>query len=503
MSRVWRVSIIAVLALALAVGVVLAKSSLQGLPTGTSWSTGIQVQNVGSATAQIVLTGYDASGAATYTDSTTGANVAAGASVTYVTFPSGASSFNGAGVLSSDQPIVAIVNINNASAGGYAAAQYQGVDSTKTGTSIRFPLVKNNFGSKCTTFFVQNAGSSAAVISANFSNGSTWSSGSAVDPGDMVTIDPAAATPAVPSTAPYALTVSSSQPLAGTVAEHFCTSATLLQSTRGFSGSDGDSKLLAPIYKNAFGSRSNGIQVQNIGGAAANITVTFAHSPLSSCQPSCSSFTQYQQSVPAGASVTFYRNTIVAASGGGATGSSGTPLPNASLAAATVSSNGTIVAIVNESYDSLPAGIVRQAATTYSAVPNNAAATRLAVPLTKEEFGNKTTGIQIQNAGGVDANVKVTYTLNAGAASCQGTYVANNISVSPGASVTLFRQNVAGLPGGGTWSGGNAIKAGCYGGAIIESTNSVPLVAIVNESDINPTPSLRQDIKNYEAFPLP
>lgn len=503
MSRFLKVAGVLVVALSLAAGVVLARNSLQGLPTGTSWSTGIQVQNVGTGTATIVLTGYDASGTATYTDSTTGASVAPGASVNYTTFPSGVTSFNGAGILSSDQPIVAIVNINNGAVGGFAAGQYQGVDSTRTGTSIRFPLVKNNFGNKCTTFFIQNAGSAAAAINASFSNGSTWSSGATVGPGDMVTIDPAAATPPVPGTSPFALTVTSSQPLAGTVAEHFCANADILQSTRGFSASDGGSSLLAPIYKYIFGNRSTGLQVQNIGAGAATITVTYAHAPLSSCQPSCSTYRQFQQNVPAGLSVTFFKNTIIGAAGGGATGSSGTPLPVGSLAAATVTSNGTIVAIVNESYDTFPAGVVRQASTTYSAVPLNAAATRLAVPLVKEIFANKTTGIQIQNAGGIAASVTVTYTLNAGASSCLGTYVANNISVNPGASVTLFRQSSVALPGGGTWSGGTTIKSGCFGGAIIRSTNAVPLVAIVNEADINPNGAARQDTKNYEAFPAP
>jgi hypothetical protein len=500
-----KLSILLVVVLVLAMTVVpsFAKSSFQGLPTGTSWSTGIQIQNVGTGTAAIVMTGYDASGAATYTDSTTGAAVPSGSSVNYTTFPSSQSTFNGAAVVSSDQPIVAIVNINNGGAGGYAAAQYQGVSSNQTSTTVRFPLVKNNFGSKCTTFFVQNAGSSAAKIYATYSNGSVWNSGTNVDPGDMVTIDPASATPAVPGTAPYALTVTSTQSLAGTVAEAFCTNATLMQSTRGFGDSDGDDTLLAPIYKYAFGSRSTGLQVQNIGGSAADVYVSYAHASLSSCQPTCAAYTQYQLSVPAGKSVTFFKNTIIAAAGGGSTGSTGTALPTASLASATVTSTGTIVAIVSESFDALPAGFLRNTATTYSAQPVSAAAAKLAVPLTKEVFSNKTTGIQIQNAGSITATVVVTYNLNAGAVACQGTYVLNSLSIAAGSSATLFKLSSAAAPAGATWSGANTIKAGCFGSAVIQSTNGQPLVAIVNEADINPTISARQDNKNYEAFPIP
>jgi hypothetical protein len=478
------------------------------LPPGAAFATGVQAQNVGTANATIVLTGYDSAGTQTFTDSTTGASVAAGASVNYVNFPAAATTFKGAGILSSDQPLVAIVNINNATAGGFAAGQYQGTDSSKTGTSIGFPLVKNNFNGKCTTFFVQNAGTAAAVINATFSNGSTFSSSAAVDPGDMITIDPAAATPAVPGTSPFALTVSSAQPLAGTVAEHNCTNADILQATRGFGPSDGGTTLFAPIYKNAFGSasagsRSNGIQAQNVSSGPVDITVTYAHAPLSGCQPSCAAFSQTQVGVPAGASVTFFKNNIIAAAGGGATSSTGTPLPAGSLAAATITSSGNVVAIVNESFDALPAGVTRQAATTYSAQASSAAGTKLALPLVKELQGNnnKTTGVQIQNTGSANATVKVTYNMNAGAATCQGTFTLDGITVAPGASVTLFRLSGSAAPSGSTWAGGNTIKAGCFGGALIESTNGQPLVAIANESDTVNSAS-KQDNKTYEAFKI-
>ena len=53
--------------LALVVGVVVAQT---GIP-GTGWWTGEQVQNVGTATANVVVTAYDKNGALTYTASQT------------------------------------------------------------------------------------------------------------------------------------------------------------------------------------------------------------------------------------------------------------------------------------------------------------------------------------------------------------------------------------------------------------------------------------------------
>jgi hypothetical protein len=435
-------------------------------------------------------------------DDTTGANTAVGASVNYVTFPSEQASFQGAGVVSSDKRIVAIVNVNNGSIGNFAAGQYQGTSHTVADTKVLFPLVKNNFGNKCTLFYVQNAGSAPATITAQFSNGSTWSSGSNVAPGDMVIIDPASASPAVPGTSPYALTVTSAQKIAGTVLEFFCMQnpAQTLQAARGFAPGDGDTTLLAPIYKLEFGSRTNGLQVQNVSDTAADIYVTYAHAPLSQ---GSGTFRQWQKSVPAGASVTFFKNVILGASGGGTTGNSGTPLSSGSLAAATVTSTQKIVAINNESYDPVPAGVVRNTQTTYGAIPVSQAGTKVGIPLVKEEFGNKTTGIQIQNAGSGAANVKVTFNLNApGGAGCLGTYTLQNISIGEGASQTLFRTNTGAIPGGSSWVAGSAIKKGCFGGATIEVVSGGPVVAVVQEADINPNRSLRQDTKNYEGFKI-
>jgi hypothetical protein len=486
----------------LVVSIVGAQSTPQAALPGGNWSTGIQVQNVGDGIAQIVLTGYDAEDDDVFVDDTTGKDTAVGASVNYVTFPSDQTSFQGAGVVSSDKKIVAIVNVNNGAGGNYAAGQYQGTSNTIADTTVLFPLVKNNFGKKCTLFYVQNAGSAGAKIYATFSNGSKWNSGSDVDAGDMVIVDPASATPAVPSTAPYALTVTSTQKIAGTVLEFFCTAdpAAALQATRGFAPADGDTTLLAPIYKMEFNNRTNGLQVQNVSGGPADIVVTYAHSALSG---GSGTYKQWQKAVPAGASVTFFKNVILAASGGGTTGSSGTALASGSLAAATITSTGQIVAINNESYDPVPANVSRNTQTTYSALPASAAGTKVGIPLVKEEFANKTTGIQIQNAGSGTAEVKVTFNLNApSGASCLGTYTLQNIDIDENASVTLFRTNTGFVPDGSTWLGDAAIKKGCFGGATVEVVSGGPVVAVVQEADINPTASARQDTKNYEGFKI-
>jgi len=130
-----------------------------GIP-GSGWWSGEQVQNVGTATASIVVTAYDMSGASTFSSSQ---SVAVGAAFTFTPgdFTGMPDGFKGSAVVSSDQPIKAIVNVTNQLAGdfgvsgGKAAAQYQGTENAAT--TLYFPLAKNNYYGNTTSFYVQNA----------------------------------------------------------------------------------------------------------------------------------------------------------------------------------------------------------------------------------------------------------------------------------------------------------------------------------------------------------
>ncbi len=495
-----------VLALICAMMISMAAAEEQSVNTlpGTGWSTGIQIQNVGSADATIELTGYarsDGTAAAS-----ANATVAPGASANFTTYPAGSTSFDGSGVVSADQPIVAIVNVSNGGLGpqGVAAEQYQGTDGSRVAPTVNFPLAKNNFGNKCTTFYVQNAGTADGDITATYSNGSTQTV-TGVKPGQTVLFDPAAATPALPSDAPYALSVTSSQNLAGVVLEHFCANADSLQATRGFVAADQDTTVLSPIYKVRFGSRSNGLQVQNVNSGNIDITVTFS---CSTGPCAGNTFTHTAEGVAPNASATFFNNAILGATSSSKSGD----LPDGSLSAATITAveSGTsnavpVVAINNETFNTpLPANVVRNTQTTFSALGLNAASAKVGVPLVKELFANKTTGIQVQNAStSAPVTVQVAYNMTNGPAACQGTFTAQNIEIPASSSVTLFKPSSAALPGGGTWDSAGAVKAGCFGGAVISVTSaSGSVVSIIQETDLNTDPVLRQDNKNYEGFPI-
>jgi hypothetical protein len=208
-----------------------------GLP-GSGWWSGEQVQNVGDDDATITVTAYDKDTTDTFSASET---VASGGAFTFLpnSFADMPSGFQGSAVVSSNQPIKAIVNVTNRLSGdlgidgGKAAAQYQGVDGSMVADTLYFPLVKGNHYSKTTTFYVQNAGSADAtnvVATFNMANGDSFTYNvPAIAPNKMVAFSVFDAADYDGTCTPEGtcrkggLIVTSDQPLAGTVMEHYTT----------------------------------------------------------------------------------------------------------------------------------------------------------------------------------------------------------------------------------------------------------------------------------------
>jgi hypothetical protein len=399
---------------------------------GAGWWTGQQIQNIGSATAAVVSTAYDAGGPATYTAS---ANVAAGASVTFLpdAFAGMPQGFQGSAIVSADQPIKAIVSVTNryvppyGVVGGVAGSQYQGTDGTAADTSVFFPIVKNAFGGspniKTTTFFVQNAGAVAADVTITYLCPASYSQTVlGVDPGDMVVLNPSAA--GVPAGSLCAGTATSTEPLAGVAAEHYNTEpiATLVQSTRGFTSADYDTEIFAPIFKKAFPahatqSRTTGGQVMNVSGGALEVTANYV-----GVGGTCVGVTATETSgtLQNGESHTFLNPA---------------DLPAGCLASASFSASGNIVGIVNESYLNPAPTPGTQSSTSYNMAAGTSATAQAVAPLFKEVFGGKTSGLQVQNVGTVDATIHVVF--RQGATS----WTTINVTVAPGASQNYYLVN--------------------------------------------------------------
>ena len=486
-------SVVAVfLLVAMFAGMASAQSGIQTLP-GSGWTTGTQVQNVGTDNADITMTVY---GAVPNEWQVSYQLVAPGSSVNFAAsqfgWPDGSI---GSAVVESNQPIVAQTNITN----GTAAAQYQGVG--RPDTEINFPLVKNSYktSGKYTTFFVQNAGTTAAIIYATYTSetGLTydWNSGAPVEAYRMIVLNPTDVS--FPTDKLGSLKVWASEPLAGVVNEHHVSETTVLQATRGFTASDAATTLLIPTIKRQLGNRSTGPIIQNASAAAVDITITYQGSGIN--------FQQYANSVPAGASVTFYENSEICPAGA-TCGHTGTPLPVGTLASAVVTATGNVVGVVNETFYTIPPG-QRQRQTTTSAFALDQATTTVGAPLYKANHDYKNSGIQLQNTD--TANV-ATFTATFSMGGSGGVPVTDYVltgSINPGQYVTLFKL-YATLPPGCSWVGDgfpaswstSSTSGERFGSVVI--TASYPIVAAVTEADEDPVVANRQDIKSYEAFNL-
>lgn len=473
----------AVAVLALFASVVAAQN---GIP-GTGWWTGEQVQNVGSATANIVVTAYDATGASTYSSSQ---SVAAGAAFTFIpsNFSGMPAGFVGSAVVSSDQPIKAIVAVTNVAAGGLgvaggkASAQYQGTENAAT--TLYFPLVKHNRFGNSTAFYIQNAGTAAASVTAVFkmdTGGTYTKTVTSVDPNKMVLINPIDA--GVPSTGGVggrdnigSLTVTSAQPLAGTVLEYIQGQAvaTVLLGTRGFTAADFDNAAYAPVIKNARFGRFTGVQVQNVSAGPIDVTVSYVGT-AGACAGN--TYTDTATGVAAGSSKTFVQ----------LTGQSN--LPANCTASATITATGDFVALVNEQNQTgfALAGI------TYSAIADGAKTTKVSAPLFKDRRSGASTGLQIQNVGAAQAtNVVVTF-------ACKGAATFTAISTPqtiPAGGAKLFLRPST-MPAG-TFTAGNPFSSNNVNCAVT-ITGDQPVMAIANEfSDTTGA----VDDTNYEGFNL-
>jgi hypothetical protein len=455
-----------------------------GIP-GTGWWSGEQVQNVGTGTASIVVTAYDKNSPATYSSSQ---SVAVGAAFTFIptNFTGMPAGFIGSAVVSSDQPIKAIVNVTNQLAGafgvsgGKAQGQYQGTESVDT--TLVFPLVKHNYYGNTTSFYIQNAGTTAAKAYATFktASGTYTYSTPLIDPNKMVLVNPVdAGVPTGNTTSALgSLSITSTQPMAGTALEYIQAQAvaTVLNGTRGFTSADFDTKVFAPVVKNGWYGRFTGVQVQNVSAGPINITVTYVGTG-GACTGS--TYTDSATNVAAGTSKTFVQLT------------GQTNLPANCVGSATVSTTGNVVTIVNEQNLSgyATAGI------TYSAMADKSKTTKISVPLFKERFYGSSTGLQIQNVGAAQANnVVVTF---ACAKQAGGTFTAISTpqTINPGGAKLFYRPST--MPAG-TFTTGNPFgntNVNCA----VTVTSDQPVVAIANE---NTDTSGALDDNNYEGFNL-
>ncbi len=436
--------------LALGAALVTSAAAQSGLP-GSGWFTSATIQNVTTsgtrADVNVIAYGQGATGG-TFSGST---QIDAGGSKTYLpgggntatTFdlstplPSG---FVGSMVVESTEAVVAVSQVGNNQvgslgvAGGRASAIYRGTNTP--GTTLTYPTVKNSFGNpaKITVFSIQAAGAdvtyNATIKSAA---GGTFTKNGSISANRSVTLLPSdfgmpAGCAGDPNTAACigSLTVTATGGnIAGAVVETVAGAgvATQAQSTSLFSSADASNSLFCPVVKNAFDvtqNRFGGITVQNMGTTQATVNLELTYSGPNQALVG----TKYTSSIaiPGNASRTFL-----------ATLNNLGGLPANSFASARLTTTGSIIASVNESNFQAP--VSAQKATTYSCFAPGSATAKVALPQVKEAFGGTpaTTGVSVQNVGGVETVVDLLYV-------CQGktNQQVSTRSLAPGAGQTFF-----------------------------------------------------------------
>jgi len=266
MKNIVRFSIALALVFALIIGVSVSRAAL------VSYNSGFQVQNLESSDAQITIMFYDRSGTAVTTVTDT---VPANTNNTY--FPltnlgneggSVPTGFDGSVVIASDKKVASITNVlGSDGTDPYAfGASYKGFTGGSNVASLPL-LMKDNYGYN-TWFSVQNVGSVETNLTIAYSDGVT-ATATGVKPGAAAKFEQSNEAHAT-GWVGAAVVNSSAAPVAIAALE---VGPTTLFAYDGFSG--GSTNPVMPLVNENNYGYVTGIQVQNLGTTATDVTVSF------------------------------------------------------------------------------------------------------------------------------------------------------------------------------------------------------------------------------------
>lgn len=463
------------------------------LPIGAFAQTAVngssfQVQNLSETqVANIVITYYNPDGTVATTQND---QVPAGGSATYFNGQGGTKAmaapagFRGSVVISSDQPIAAIVNLL---AAGSSGESYSGFASG--GGTAQLPLImRNNTNafneSVSTTFSVQNTGSTSTDVTVAYTPGEA---GTAATEGPF-TIAPGAAR--IFSQAGNTslgsrfvgsakVTASNSGSIAVTVQQE---SATQLLSYSGFAA--GGATIAAPlVMANNFGNFTS-LNIQNSGATDASVTVTYTPNGVTTgetaSQAVCATPPAATFPLAAGASKVL----IQAGFGPASAGFDPFFASCRYVGGATITATGgTVVAVVNQVSQR------NKNASSYEGFNVASATNTSKAPLVFANNYGLISSVQVQNVGSSSTTITLTYAPNTvgqdpGAAAPCGTPTAKtNITLAAGASVTFLQSGA-----GPASDGFDSQFATCryVGSATVTAASpSDKIVAIVNQVNLS------------------
>jgi hypothetical protein len=411
--------------------VVVAFVAALAIPLGASaqggigeYNSGFQIQNLASDSAaaiQIMFYNQDGSVAATVDDT-----IAADDSNTYFPLDAVADDFFGSVVVASDQDVRGIVNVlGNGLSYGASYGAFTG------GAAEALPLLMKDNSGFTTWFNVQNTGSAATDVDISYSDGVTASC-SDLAPGAACTLDQADEAHAAGWIG--SAMVTAAEPVAVSVME---VGATTLFGYSGFTG--GSPEVAMPLINANNSGFITGVQIQNLGGSATTVTVSYT--PSTDGAPCTET-----KSIPAGESSTFALQAFTASGVCGAQKFIGSAEVTAN------SAGNDLVAIVNQ------LNVDTNKGAAYEGFDPSAATNTVVMPLIMDRNSGYFTGFSVANVGGASTAVNCTFS---------GTSYTASDTIGAGEAMTLIQNGM--------------IADGYVGSATCTAGAGGQIVGVVNE----------------------
>ncbi len=433
----------------------------------SGYNADFQIQNLSSSdAATVAINFYDQSGtvAATVNDT-----IPADSSTTYSPLPSSVpTGFNGSVVVSSDQPVAAIANVKGTSGGADFGSSYSSFSGGAD--SVSLPLINKDFYGINTWFNVQNTGSAATTVTVSYSNQSTCDETATIQPNAANTFDQETNT-CLPSSYNGGATITTGSSGDEIVATVLQTTSLGLFAYNGFA-SGGTDVVFPLVTQNVYGINS-GIQIQNQGGTATDVTVSYTPSGTGN-GTACTETGTIQ---PSGAE-TFSINVFT---GAASNTTSDCVVDEYFIGSASVTTNSasqSLVGIVNQT------NFINNGGSSYGAFSPGAATDTIVMPLLMDAY-NIWTGWAVMNVGS-SADVTCTYS---------GT----SISVTFSGLGTNESQDVQNL-NGGTGDSGQTLPASYIGSGTCTATSGGALIGVVNQANTNVPAGSGDGTLTYEAF---
>ncbi|MGB3906151.1 MAG: hypothetical protein WBB22_14665 [Anaerolineae bacterium] len=362
--------------------------------------------------------------------------------------------FVGSLVIYSDQTLNAQSNVNSAGAGTNLWASSEGFEE---GASTMYaPVILRNNGGFSSWFAVQNVGDEDATVMVDFRAGTSGNDDVDgpfdISPGAMMLFNQQT-DDELGSNFVGAAVISSTNAisLAATINLENTTTQKALQTYQGFAEGSGGSTAAFPIILADNGSCNTAIQLQNMGTAATDITVTYGPNEQGPFAP----VAETQYSIQPGDQAIF-RQWVGQWSG-----------TDRYVGSAMATSSGEpLVGVLNQLCSTTP-----YMALSYSSLNPDAATSKVIVPLAMCDNGDQYTAIQVQSVGAVSTLVTVDYQPGPGFTYEPDDETSGALSQGDGA---IFRQWVdqwtdPAKNNGQRWKGS----------AVVTSTGDVPIVAVV------------------------